>query len=210
MLLVYFFFFLSAYSATWCEYNIVNGLITYENDEDDTTCKRVGWDLHQYWEAKIDTFTFGNSCCSLKEMTLLFYNGDTWTKCVNFTSGNSGSILSSIKTINTYSKMKQVINTKNMKNGVSFYLGCFETDYYSYKRVDKSSSSDYYCRSSVDNGAKTYVEIYSSDLILYGDDRLEKPDDMDQQLYDIIDKAWKQDVSERIDIDETIELLESL
>ncbi|KAL7714381.1 hypothetical protein QTN25_008156 [Entamoeba marina] len=167
MFLLLLYFVLNVYSDTaWCEFGVVDGLITDEHN--DGTGNRNGWD-HQKGNT-IDYFVFGDSgCCTLKDMTLLFYNNDTWTKCVNFTSDNSDSGLTSITMINTYYLMQHVIDTQNMKNGITFYFGCFGTDYYLYHRHDESSSSNYYCRSSVDDTAKTNVKIYSSDLILYGD-----------------------------------------
>ncbi|KAL7714380.1 hypothetical protein QTN25_008155 [Entamoeba marina] len=164
MFLPLFYFILNVYSVgTWCEFGVIDGLISYETS--DVSCYRNGWTYEREPVNEINYYTFGGSdCCVLKDMTLLFYNDDTWVKCVNFTSDNSDSILTSIKMINTYYLMQHVIDTKNMKNGITFYFGCFGTDYYSYQEHDESSSSNYNCRSSVDGTAKTNVKIYSINI----------------------------------------------
>ncbi|KAL7714670.1 hypothetical protein QTN25_007758 [Entamoeba marina] len=68
--------------------------------------------------------------------------------------------MNSLTIINTDSRTQHVINTDNMKNGLIFYFGCFETTYYSY------NGTVYTCRTSVNSDKRTLVDIYSSNLTI--------------------------------------------
>ncbi|KAL7714040.1 Serine/threonine protein kinase HT1 [Entamoeba marina] len=82
-------------------------------------------------------------------------------------------------------------------------------------------SSDVYSFGVTMYEIDTWKEIYPNsdtrfkfpwgvaDFVTKGN-RLDKPEEMEQDYYDIIDQAWKHDVNSRIDINKTIELLDSL
>ncbi|KAL7714031.1 hypothetical protein QTN25_008455 [Entamoeba marina] len=183
---------------SWGESETGDGIIyyTHSNNNDYT---RNGWDYT--WAYLHDYYTFSSSCCSANDMIMLIGRNDGWTKEYLFDSGSESMTMNSFTIINTDSSIQHIINTENMKNGMNFYLGCFESTYYSY------DNTDYTCRTSIDLDKRTIVDIYSSSFTLFGDN---KPEEMEQDYYDIIDQAWKHDVNSRIDINKTIELLDSL
>ncbi|KAL7720447.1 hypothetical protein QTN25_002215 [Entamoeba marina] len=117
-----FFFFVDLVSSDWYENND-DGVITYY-DSYFYGATHDGWnsDYDDDYD-RTDVYIFNENCCSNNEITFLFDRDDTWSKYIFFSSSNMD--MTSLKIVNTNSNQQQLIDTKDMKNDISFYFGCF-------------------------------------------------------------------------------------
>ncbi|KAL7714041.1 Protein serine/threonine kinase [Entamoeba marina] len=141
----------------WIERYSNDGVISFSDHYDN----RKGWTNDCYDDT--DYFTFNNECCNSNNMKLLIDRNDEYGKKIYFNSNSDSMTMNSLTIINTYNKMQHCLDTENMKNGLNFYFGCFESTYYSY------DGTDYTCRTYLDDSKYTTVEIYSSSFTLFGD-----------------------------------------
>ncbi|KAL7714030.1 hypothetical protein QTN25_008454 [Entamoeba marina] len=149
-LILFLFLFVNSEntSISWGESGTGDGIIyyTYPDGNDYT---RNGWDYT--WEYLHDYYTFSSSCCSANDMIMLIGRNDGWTKEYLFDSGSESMTMNSFTIINIDNSIQHIINTENMKNGLNFYLGCFESTYYSY------DNTVYTCRTSIDSDKRTII-----------------------------------------------------
>ncbi|KAL7719714.1 Protein serine/threonine kinase [Entamoeba marina] len=162
LIILYFVLFVNSLNedGSWSESRSETGDgIIYYTYPDDYVYLRNGWVYT--WTDKHDYYTFNNSCCSANDMIMLIGRNDDWAKEIKFADASDSITMNSFRIINTGKKMKHIVNTENMKNGLNFYFGCFESTYYSY------DGTDYICRTTLDK--KTRIRIYSSSFTLFGD-----------------------------------------
>ncbi|KAL7714033.1 hypothetical protein QTN25_008457 [Entamoeba marina] len=147
--------FVLVYSQTWSESGANDGIIYYQSSD---SYVRNGW-AYDWSIFCVDYFTFKSTCCSANDMIILIDRDDDWQKIFQFDSGSDSMTMNSLTIINTNNGMQHCLDTENMKNGLNFYLGCFESTYYSY------DGTDYTCRTYLDDSKYTTVEIYSSNIM---------------------------------------------
>ncbi|KAL7718095.1 Protein serine/threonine kinase [Entamoeba marina] len=136
-----------SYALQWTETN--SGIISWGSDY-----SRPGWDVTGSDGSYVNSFIFNSDCCSKRNMEFdnTGGNNDRWSKHFEFTS--DVITMTSMNIRNVYSIQQTKIITESMKNGIEFYLGCF--------------NGDTNCRQSLSN--TTVVEIYDRNALFFGDD----------------------------------------
>ncbi|KAL7712247.1 hypothetical protein QTN25_010084 [Entamoeba marina] len=139
--------FILVYSQTWSESGANDGIIYYQSND---SYVRNGW-AYDWSIFSVDYFTFKSGCCSANDMIILIDRDGDWQKIFQFDSGSDSMTMNSFTIINTNNGMQHCLDTDNMKNGLNFYLGCFESTYYSY------DGTNYTCRTYLDDSKYTTI-----------------------------------------------------